>query len=72
MGNMLLGFGVLAQGRHPHYLKAPSARRDLAAEKDNRRAMAWRDLAYRHIDLAMDLMRRAAREMHRSSGRLLK
>jgi len=40
-----------------------SARRDLAAEEENRRAMAWRDAAYRHIDLAMDLMRRAAREL---------
>ncbi|HUA85339.1 MAG TPA: hypothetical protein VMB85_15860 [Bryobacteraceae bacterium] len=39
-----------------------SARRDLAAEEENRRAMAWRDAAYRHIDVAMDLVRRAARE----------
>jgi hypothetical protein len=40
------------------------SRKDLAAEEDNSAAMDWRDEAYRHIDAAMDLVRRAAREAH--------
>lgn len=40
-----------------------SARRDIAAEEDNPRASAWRDAAYRHIDAAMDLLRKAGREL---------
>jgi hypothetical protein len=40
------------------------SRKDLAAEEDNSVAMDWRDEAYHHIDAAMDLVRRAAREAH--------
>jgi hypothetical protein len=40
-----------------------SARRDIGAEEDNPRATGWRDLAYRHLDGAMDQLRRAARDL---------
>jgi hypothetical protein len=40
-----------------------SARADLAREEDSPRAAAWRDGAYRHIDLAIDQLRRAARDL---------
>jgi hypothetical protein len=41
-----------------------SARRDIGQEEDNPRAIAWRDIAFRHIDQAMDQLRRAARDLH--------
>jgi hypothetical protein len=40
-----------------------SARKDIAEEEDNPRAVAWRDGAYRHIDLAMEQLRKAARDL---------
>jgi hypothetical protein len=40
-----------------------SARRDIREEEDNPRAIGWRDAAFRHIDAAMEQMRRAAREL---------
>ena len=40
-----------------------SARRDISEEEDNPRAMGWRDDAYRHIDTAMDQLRRAVRDL---------
>lgn len=40
-----------------------SARHDIGAEEDNPRAIAWRDAAYRHIDAAMDFLRKAARDL---------
>jgi hypothetical protein len=40
-----------------------SARHDIGAEEDNPRAIGWRDAAYRHIDAAMEQMRRAARDL---------
>jgi hypothetical protein len=40
-----------------------SARRDIGAEEDNPRAIAWRDAAFRHIDLAMDFLRKAGRDL---------
>jgi hypothetical protein len=40
-----------------------SARADIAREEDSPRAAAWRDAAYRHIDAAMDQLRRAARDL---------
>lgn len=39
------------------------ARADIAREEDNPRAIGWRDLAYRHIDKAMEFVHRAARDM---------
>src|SRR5579872_55171 len=39
-----------------------SAREDLSREEDNPRARGWRAAAYRHIDAAMDFMRRASRD----------
>lgn len=39
------------------------ARGDIAAEEDNPRANAWRDVAFRHLDRAMEELRRAAREL---------
>jgi hypothetical protein len=39
------------------------ARRDIAAEEDNPNAVGWRNLAYRHLDVAMDQLRRAARDL---------
>ncbi len=40
-----------------------SARRDIGEEEDNPRAIAWRDAAFRHIDAAMEQLRRAARDL---------
>lgn len=40
-----------------------SARADISREEDNPRASAWRNQAYRHIDAAMDQLRRAARDL---------
>jgi hypothetical protein len=40
-----------------------SARADLAREEDNGRANGWRDLAYRHIDEALEGIRRAAADL---------
>ncbi|HEY6333573.1 MAG TPA: hypothetical protein VI756_29905 [Blastocatellia bacterium] len=40
-----------------------SARGDISQEEDNPRAIAWRDDAFRHIDTAMDQLRRAARDL---------
>jgi hypothetical protein len=39
------------------------ARQDIGQEEDNPRAVGWRDLAYRHIDAAMDQLRRAAQDL---------
>ena len=39
-----------------------SARADIAREEDNPNARAWRDVAFRRIDAAMDFVRRAARD----------
>jgi hypothetical protein len=41
-----------------------SARRDIGMEEDNPRAIAWRDVAFRHIDEAINQLRRAARDLH--------
>lgn len=40
-----------------------SARKDISQEEDNPRAIAWRDDAFRHIDAAMDHLRRAAHDL---------
>jgi hypothetical protein len=40
-----------------------SARRDISEEEDNPRAVAWRNDAFRHIDAAMEQMRKAARDL---------
>ena len=40
------------------------ARRDISTVEDNRHAVGWRDLASRHIDVAMTELRNAARELH--------
>lgn len=40
------------------------ARHDIAQEEDNPNAVGWRDLAYRHIDDAMDQLRRAGHDLH--------
>jgi hypothetical protein len=37
-----------------------SARRDIAQEEDNPRAIGWRNAAFRHIDEARNSLRRAA------------
>jgi hypothetical protein len=39
------------------------SRADIGREEDNPSAVGWRDLAYRHIDKAMEFVRRAARDM---------
>ncbi len=39
-----------------------SARHDIAEEEDDPRAIGWRDAAFRHIDLAMEQLRKAARD----------
>jgi hypothetical protein len=39
------------------------SRADIGREEDNPRAAGWRDLAYRHIDRAMELVHRAARDL---------
>src|SRR5580698_898677 len=41
-----------------------SARGDLGREEDNGRARGWRDVAYRHIDEALEHMHRAAIDLH--------
>jgi hypothetical protein len=41
-----------------------SARADLGREEDNGRSRAWRDAAYSHIDLALEHIHRAARDLH--------
>ena len=62
---------------HPHYdanLDRPGrfhkvmallreSRRDIGEEEDNLDAIGWRDAAYRHIDEAIRLLRRAAEEL---------
>ncbi len=40
-----------------------SARKDIGEEEDNPRAIGWRDAAFRHIDLAMEQLRKAARDL---------
>jgi hypothetical protein len=40
-----------------------SSRRDIAEEEDNPRAIGWRDAAFHHIDVAIEQLRRAAREL---------
>ena len=40
-----------------------SARRDISEEEDNPNAIGWRNAAYRHIDEAMNVMRKAARDL---------
>jgi hypothetical protein len=40
------------------------ARADIGREEDNPNAIGWRDLAYRHIDKAMEFVHRAARDLH--------
>ncbi len=39
------------------------SRADIGREEDNPNAVGWRNLAYHHIDLAMDFVRRAARDL---------
>lgn len=39
------------------------ARADIGREEDNPHAVEWRNLAYRHIDRAMEFVHRAARDM---------
>ena len=41
------------------------ARRDIEHEEDNPAARAWRDRALHHIDVSIDLLRRAARDQWR-------
>lgn len=41
-----------------------SARRDIAQEEDNPRAIRWRDGAFHHLDRAMEEVRKAARDLH--------
>ena len=40
------------------------ARADIAREEDNPSAIGWRDIAYRHIDAAMNFVRHAAHDLH--------
>ncbi|HYL98468.1 MAG TPA: hypothetical protein VEZ90_05890 [Blastocatellia bacterium] len=40
-----------------------SARKDIAEEEDNPDAIGWRNAAYRHIDAALDQLRRAAEDL---------
>jgi len=40
-----------------------SARKDISEEEDNPNAIGWRDAAYRHIDAALDQLRRAAQDL---------
>jgi hypothetical protein len=53
--------------RHGRFNKAMAllkgARADIAHEEDNPHAAGWRDAAYRHLDAAMDQLRRAARDL---------
>ena len=39
------------------------SRADIGREEDNPGAIGWRDVAYQHIDRAMDLVHRAARDL---------
>ena len=39
-----------------------AARSDIAREEDNPSAVGWRDLAYRHVDAAINFLKRAARD----------
>lgn len=39
------------------------ARGDIGREEDNPNAIGWRDAAYQHIDRAIDLVHRAARDL---------
>lgn len=41
-----------------------AARGDIGREEDNPNANRWRDVAFRHIDVAVEEMRRAARDLH--------
>ena len=41
-----------------------AARNDIGREEDNPNASRWRDTAFRHIDVAMEEVRRAARDLH--------
>jgi hypothetical protein len=41
-----------------------SARADIGREEDDPRAIGWRDAAYRHIDAAIEQLRRAVRDLH--------
>ncbi len=41
-----------------------AARGDIGREEDNPNANRWRDVAFRHIDIAVEEMRRAARDLH--------
>jgi hypothetical protein len=41
-----------------------AARRDIGREEDNPNALRWRDVAFRHIDVAIEEMRRAAHDLH--------
>jgi hypothetical protein len=51
-------------GRFRHAMELlASARRDIGMEEDNPRAIAWRDIAFRHIDAAMEQLRKAARDL---------
>jgi len=40
-----------------------AARADIEREEDNPRARGWRNAAFRHIDEAMEFVRRAARDL---------
>lgn len=40
-----------------------SARKDIAEEEDNPQAISWRDAAYHHIDVAIEQLRKAGREL---------
>ena len=40
-----------------------SARHDISREEDNPNAIGWRDVAYRHIDHAIDHVKRAAHDL---------
>jgi hypothetical protein len=41
-----------------------SARSDVDQEEDNPEARGWRNAALRHIDIAIDFVRQAARDLH--------
>lgn len=41
-----------------------AARNDIGREEDNPSATRWRDVAFHHIDLAIEEMRAAARDLH--------
>ncbi len=55
--------GVSRRERFRKILKLlTDARGDIGREEDNARARGWRDAAFRHIDAALEHVRRAARE----------